>query len=111
MKIPSSYRYYKLQDLAAICNINTITVQNGLLKNVIALEPSDLLKTTLERNFALPLKNEKAKSEFIVAPILSEIWYVNQNFKPLSGLTFNVDASRGLKGIADFLISNDPNAQ
>ncbi len=110
MKIPSSYRYYKLSDLKNICGIDSVDADD-MLAPVVNLEPTQLTVDLLKRNRLLPMKNEKAKSEFIVAPILSEIWYVNQNFKPLSGLTFNVDASRGLKGIADFLISNDPNAQ
>jgi hypothetical protein len=110
MKIPSSYRYYKLEDLKNICGIQRTDTPN-LLAPVQSITVSDWLQTTLSRNFLLPLKNEKAKSEFIVAPILSEVWFLNNNFKPLSGLTFNIDPSKGLKGVADFLISNDPNAQ
>ena len=110
MKIPSSYRYYKLADLKNVCQISNETVAK-LLINVEPVEPSEVLKIILERNLQIPLTNEKAKSEFVVAPILAEIWFINQRFKPLSGLTFNIDPSKGLKGIADFLISNDPNAQ
>jgi hypothetical protein len=110
MKIPSSYRYYKLTDLKDICGIDKVDADD-MLAPIVNLNPTQLTTDLLKRNMLLPMKNEKAKSEFIVAPILSEIWYINQNFKPLSGLTFNVDISRGLKGVADFLISNDPNAQ
>ena len=110
MKIPSSYRYYKLEDLKNICGIYIINLPN-LLGNVLSITPPDVLEIILQRNFTLPMLNEKAKSELIVMPVLAEICYMNQNFKPISGLTFNVDASRGLKGIAGFLISNDPNAQ
>jgi hypothetical protein len=109
-KIPSSYRYYKLADLKNICGINHADSLN-MLSPVSSVTPSDLLLATLNRNMRLPMLNEKAKSEFIVAPILSEVWDINQNFKPLSGLTFNIEPSKGLKGIADFLISNNPNAQ
>jgi hypothetical protein len=111
MKIPSSYRYYKIEDLANICGITTVSATDGLLQSVQDVTPSDLLTSTLYRNFGLPLKNEKAKSEFIVAPILADVWFMNKNFKPLSGLTFNVDSSKGLKGVCDFLISSNPNAQ
>jgi len=110
MKIPKSYRYYKLEDLKLIFGITVVDVEMMLnpTKNV---EVSEWLKTTLQRHALLPLKNEKAKSEFIVAPILSEVWYQNQNFKPLSGLTFSVEPSKGLTGRCDFLISNNPNVQ
>ena len=110
MKIPSSYRYYKLADLKNICGIDRVDAHN-MLQPTPHIEPSEWLQISLDRNTQLPMLNEKAKSEFVIAPILSEIWFINKNFKPLSGLTFNVDASKGLKGVADFLISNDPNAQ
>jgi hypothetical protein len=110
MKIPSSYRYYKLADLKNICGIDRVDAPN-MLQPIQNIEASEWLQISLDRNTQLPMLNEKAKSEFIVAPILAEIWFRNKNFKPLSGLTFNVDVSKGLKGVADFLISNDPNAQ
>ncbi len=105
MKIPSSYRYYKLSDLEAICYITIEEVQN-LLFPLENHAPSNLLLELLKRNIRIPMNNEKAKSELLVMPILVEMWECNQQFKPLSGLTFNVDPSRGLKGVADFLISS-----
>jgi hypothetical protein len=110
MKFPKSYRYYKLDDLTTIFGIQ-VTDAVRMLDPVISIEPSDLLQMTLERNTTLPLKNEKAKFEFIVAPVLSEVWYRNQNFKPLSGFHFPVDAQKGLTVRCDFLISANPNAQ
>lgn len=107
MKIPSSYRYYKLSDLAEVCYIKQKDVTN-LLDVFPDLPPTDLLLATLKRNLRMPLKNEKAKSEFIVAPILAEMWEQNQRFKPFSGLTFNIEASKGLKGVCDFLVSSKP---
>ncbi len=110
MKIPSSYRYYSIEDLRDILGLEKKTIPK-MLSEIEDLPPSDWLQTTLDRTMQLPMKNEKAKSELVVMPILTEIWYNNQNFKPLSGLTFNVDSSKGLKGIADFLISSNPDAQ
>jgi hypothetical protein len=110
IKIPSSYRYYKLADLATVCGIDKVDAPK-MLEPVQNITISDFLQTTIDRNIQLPMKNEKAKSELLVMPILSEVWYLNKNFKPLSGLTFNVDTQKGLKGVADFLISNNPNAQ
>jgi hypothetical protein len=110
IKIPSSYRYYKLIDLANVCKVYAANDDN-LLGVVTDLLPTDLLKAILARNLKFPLKNEKAKSEFIVSPILAEVSEHNKNFKPLSGLTFSVDPSKGLTGRCDFLISNNPNVQ
>ncbi|TAD99153.1 MAG: hypothetical protein EAZ97_09485 [Bacteroidetes bacterium] len=105
MKIPSAYRYYKLENLKTVCKIKPKNLSN-LLGIFPDLMPTDLLKNILQRNLRMPLKNEKAKSEFIVAPILAEMWEQNQQFKPFSGLTFNIESSKGLKGICDFLISS-----
>jgi len=110
MKIPKSYRYYKLEDLRAICGIEKIDVQN-MLEPISEIQVSEWLKVTLERNLSIPMLNEKAKSELLVMPILSEVYALNKNFKPLSGLTFSVDPQKGLTGRCDFMISNDPNAQ
>ena len=110
MKIPSSYRYYKIEDLANVCGVGVDNVAN-MLAPVALVNASPLTEELLARNMLLPLNNEKAKSEFIVAPILAEVWFANKNFKPLSGLTFNVDSSKGLKGICDFIISSNPKAQ
>ena len=109
MKIPSSYRYYKLSDLENICGISISQVEN-LLSPVQDVLPSDLFHAILQRNLQMPMHNEKAKSELIVMPILVEMWAINQRFKPLSGLTFNIDSSKGLKGVCDFIISSKLNA-
>jgi len=110
IKIPSSYRYYKLADLKNICGI-TYADADKMLAPVQDIPVSAILKTILERNASLPMLNEKAKSELLVMPILTEVWALNKNFKPISGATFNVEPRKGLKGVADFLISSNPNAR
>lgn len=109
MKIPKSYRYYKLSDLAAICGIKQKWTEN-LLAPFEQIQPSVLLTGMLKRNMPIPMKNEKAKSEFLVAPVLGEMYEINHRFKPLSGLSFNVESEKGLKGVCDFLISANPEA-
>lgn len=69
MHIPKSYRYYKFEDWAAICNIQQQEAKN-LLTTVANLAPSDWLSTTLEMNILM--QNEKAKSELIVMTVLVE---------------------------------------
>jgi len=105
MRIPKSYRYYKLEDLENVLKINEQQVEN-LLGELNHVEASQLLKDVLKQNLQIPMLNEKAKSELIVMPILVEMWRKNQQFKPLSGLTFPVEASQGLTGRCDFLVSS-----
>lgn len=110
MKTPRSYRYYKLEDLRLICGIEKADAPN-MLRPVAPLPVSAFLQTTLDRHMLIPMHNEKAKSELLVMPILVEVWNMNKNFKPLSGLSLSVDPARGLTGRCDFLISANPNAQ
>jgi hypothetical protein len=73
--------------------------------------PSDLLEKILLRSQHIPLKSEKAKSEFIIAHVLADIQETNNDMLTLlSGETFNVDKDRGLCGECDFLFIKDPRA-
>jgi hypothetical protein len=74
--------------------------------------PSEWLKETLL--MTLPLAkiagSEKARSEFIIAPILVElIKLTNNEISVFSGEDFTVDRELGLNGICDFIISQSSN--
>ena len=57
-------------------------------------------------NFALSLGTEKAESEFIIAPILLEVKNkFNNNVTFFSGQRFDIDTSKNLVGICDFIFS------
>ena len=79
-----------------------------LFPDIVTIEPSDYLKTTL--NELLPLANaintEKARSELIIAPVLLEVRR-HFNFKVgfFSGTDFNVDSSVGLSGYCDYILT------
>lgn len=69
---------------------------------------SNWLRETLARAVEVGLysANEKARSEFIVAPILLEIASRNENRVALhSGKNLNVDPERGLNGECDFFLT------
>ena len=58
---------------------------------------------------ALAINTEKAKSEFIIAPILLEVRRALGGIVGLfSGVELNVDPSRGLDGVCDFIVSKAP---
>jgi hypothetical protein len=59
---------------------------------------------------ATSIHTEKARSEFIVAPILGEVrLLMDQNVSLFSGVNFEVDRTRGLDGICDFIFSRSNN--
>jgi hypothetical protein len=65
----------------------------------------------LEENIplALAIDTEKARSEFIIAPLLAEYRRVLKGRISLfSGVEFNVDFQQGLNGVCDFLVSRSP---
>lgn len=53
----------------------------------------------------LSLITEKARSEFLAAPLLGEVWHRSRRqIALLSGVPLNVDEAAGLNGTCDFLL-------
>lgn len=88
------------------------TVEGGrFLPATVGIEPSQMLQSILENYvpWAIAVGSEKAKSEMIVAPVLLEVKRIlHSQVSVFSGRDFTVDASVGLNGICDFLISRSP---
>ena len=71
-----------------------------------AIEPSIWLQKTLDKSRDVGFVNEKERSERVVYPILSEVAGENGNQITIySGRDLDVDASVGLNGECDFLMS------
>ena len=85
-----------------------IVGDTSLFNGVDPVEPSDILVKFLERYLPLgsAIGTEKARSEFIIAPILAELTELTHHAVSLfSGVEFNVDEEQGLTGRCDFLLS------
>ncbi len=82
------------------------------LFNGVAFPPiaaSATLKEALNEAAEFALDTEKARSEFIIAPILRELRRNNKDiFVVYSGFNFTVDAAKGLQGFCDFLLTKLP---
>jgi hypothetical protein len=58
---------------------------------------------------ATTLNTEKARSEWMIAPILADFWGRYRGRIGLySGVTFNADPEAGLTGFCDYLVSRSP---
>src|SRR5687768_3991400 len=58
---------------------------------------------------ALATSTEKARSEFIIAPVLLELWLLrNRAIGLLSGVEFTIDEEQGLNGVCDYIITRYP---
>jgi hypothetical protein len=89
----------------------TIAETTGLFDQVEAIAASDLLQAILQRSGRLArlIGTEKAKSEFLISPILAEVAaQLNYQVSLFSGTEFNVDAEKGLLGFCDFILSLSP---
>jgi hypothetical protein len=104
--MPKSYSQYKHEDVAALgLDLKRIT----FLKDIALLNPSDFLKLTLEINSKIALTTEKAKSEFLIAPIVYEIARKNEEIISFfSGHNLDVEKELGLKGFCDFIFAKSP---
>jgi hypothetical protein len=85
--------------------------EERLFTTIASVTVSDLLQQTLAENVpvALGISTEKARSEFIIAPILMEVRrQLHARISLFSGVEFNVDIAQGLRGVCDFLLSLSP---
>lgn len=79
-----------------------------LFSNVAALAPSPWLQETLNASLRLALasSSEKARPEFIIAPILIELERRYTNALSIySGEKLDLDRDRGLTGECDFILA------
>ena len=105
-----AYSSFTLGKVSRTFHLETVR-RLGLFADIAPLVPSEPLTVTLERQlpFALAMGTEKAKSELIIAPVLVELClHFESRVSLFSGIDFNVDATNGLTGVCDFLVSLSP---
>lgn len=87
--------------------LNVHNQQTVLFPTLESIEPSEWLEKTLHKTQYFALFSEKARSEAIVFPILTEITEKN-NYKIslYSGAILNADETRGLNGECDFILGS-----
>jgi hypothetical protein len=89
----------------------TIVDRPNLFASVKSTPPSAFLTQSLVRYTSLAslIGTEKAKSEFLIAPILAEVRdQVGNQIGLFSGTEFSVDPEKGLQGFCDFILSRTP---
>jgi len=97
--------------LAKVKETFALRVEEGqnLFSTIAGVSPSDRLMLTFEENILLAtsIGTEKARSEFLIAPILSEMRrQAKYQVSLFSGTDFNVDPNQGLVGYCDFILSH-----
>lgn len=83
--------------------------QQHLFANATPVPASSWLQETLQKGMQLALMSEKARSEFIVAPVLlSAREMANNVFSIYSGQRFDIAPDKGLSGECDFILAHTP---
>lgn len=102
---PTSYEQFTLPSVRELFSL-TLDERTDWTSDTQPVEPSPRLQEDLRDNvlLALATNTEKARSELIISPILSEVRR-RTNVTVFSGKTFNVNEELGLKGRCDFIIS------
>lgn len=104
------YSQFNIEQIETSFGVS-ITESVGIFADIAPVEYSEFLATCLSKYIplALAIGTEKSRSELILTPILVELKEKFQNQISLfSGREFNVDASKGLNGYCDFIISKSP---
>lgn len=81
----------------------------NLFPQISPIAPSETMQMLLSRYIPLAeaIGTEKAKSEFIVAPLLAELRELaHHQISLFSGVEFNIDEQQGLNGRCDYIISH-----
>ena len=104
-----AYNKFTIEKLRDEFGIKIRTVESLFADKIVPLKASSLLQETLKENvpLALAVNTEKARSEFVVAPLLVELRRQLKTISLFSGTELNVDKLRGLNGHCDFIISLD----
>lgn len=101
-----AYSDFTLEKLKRVCSVSYKRVE-FFQKPFRTIEPTSQLVEILSDNTDLPLLTEKAKSEFLISPILHELYKSNnKQFTIFSGFSFDVNES--LFGYCDYLLGREP---
>jgi hypothetical protein len=101
-----SYRKFTLKTFCETFSIPASAV-DLFSPNIPYVQPSDHLQFDISEGLRLPLTTEKAKSEYLIVPILREVRrHNNNNFTIFSGYNLTVDKKRNLTGFCDFVLTH-----
>lgn len=105
-----SFSNFTLSRVKNDFGITTVETET-LFPQAISIQPSELLSLSLKEHLSLAtaINTEKARSELIIMPVLTEVRRILKGQVSLfSGAEFNIDPERGLNGTCDFILTRSP---
>jgi len=101
-----AYSNFTLKDIREKLGVSNKV--DNLFEAITPIMPSEDLEKDLALASTLPVRSEKAKSEFIVLRILIDLMKRNERFFTIySGEVLNADKEKGLTGECDFILAKD----
>ena len=101
-----AYSDFTLADLEEQFGVKNL--RKHLFTQIAPVLPSEKLLFDLAEGEDMPIRSEKARSEWIVVPILKELRHRNNKFLTIySGEILTADKEKGLVGECDFIIAKD----
>lgn len=100
------YSDFTIKDIRTKLGL-TITERFGCFGDATPLTPSEAFSLSIPRRVtkAKDINTEKARSEYLVLPLLDELEVLSgERLRVFSGSDFLVDAANGLSGRVDFLV-------
>jgi hypothetical protein len=82
--------------------------QDFKFKTLVSIPPSTRLAEDIAEGTQMTITSEKAKSEFLLAPIVKELQRKNPQITLFSGVNFSIEGEKLLNGTPDFMISARP---
>jgi len=105
-----AYNEFTLDGMIRLFDLRVVSQPDAFVEAAF-VTLSSLLRETLAESvpLALEVSTEKARSEFIIAPVLAEVRrQLGGRVSLFSGIDFIVDSEAGLRGVCDFLFSLSP---
>ncbi len=105
-----AYNEFTLDGMIRLFGLRVVSQPDAFVE-AASVTLSSLLRETLAESvpLALEVSTEKARSEFIIAPMLAEVRrQLGGQISLFSGIDFTVDSEAGLRGVCDFLFSLSP---
>ncbi len=82
--------------------------QDFKFNTLVSIPPSTRLAEDIAEGTQMTITSEKAKSEFLLAPIVKELQRKNPQITLFSGINFSIEGEKLLNSTPDFMISARP---
>jgi hypothetical protein len=106
--IPKSYSKFTEHDIALL---GLRIRRKKLFPALQEIAAGTVLQTTLSMREKMHLGSEKSKSEYLIAPVVLDVFIRNQQkISFFSGYSFEVAPEKGLTGFCDYLLTRDADA-